>query len=130
MSEEKLEIVRAMYGSWEQGDFNAGAADLDPHVTFVVSPSFPEAGVYHGPTGSVTSSSLSTNWETLQVEAEQLEAVGDTVLARITAREGKASGIDTDVRSYMLFTFRGRRIVRIENVLNEAEALEAAGLSE
>ena len=51
MSEENIEIVRAMYSSWEQGDFNAGAADLDPHVTFVVSPSFPESGVYHGPDG-------------------------------------------------------------------------------
>jgi hypothetical protein len=30
----------------------------------------------------------------------------------------------------MLFTFRGKKIVRIETVMDEREALEAVGLSE
>ena len=30
----------------------------------------------------------------------------------------------------MLFTFRGRKIVRMESIVDEGEALEAAGLSE
>jgi ketosteroid isomerase-like protein len=132
MSEEHIEIVRAIYGSWEQGDLSAGEADLDPDVTFVVRPPFPESGVFHGPDGvREFMSRFLANWERYTIEAEHLEAVGDTVLARIHQHgKGKASGIDTDVRSYMLFTFRGRRILRIESILDEAEALEAAGLAE
>ena len=32
-------------------DFTAGAADLDPQVTFVVKPPFAEPGVYQGRDG-------------------------------------------------------------------------------
>ncbi len=132
MSEENVEVVRTMYESWERGDFSAGAVDLDPHVTFVVRPSFPESGVYHGPEGVRDyMRRFLAMWERYTIEAEHLQAVGDTVLARIHQHgKGNASGVGTDVRSYMLFTFRGRKIVRIENVLNQEEALEAAGLSE
>jgi ketosteroid isomerase-like protein len=132
MSEENVEIVRAIYDAWQGGDFSAGGADLDPHVTFIVRPSFPEPGVFHGPDGvRQYMSRFLASWERYTIEAEHLEAVGDTVLAHIHQHgRGKASGVETDVRSYMLFTFRGGRIVRIESILDEAEALEAAGLSQ
>ncbi len=132
MSEENVEIVGAMYDAWAQGDFNAGAADLDPDVTFIVQPPFLEPGVYQGPEGVRDyMHRFLTNWEHYTIEAEQLQAVGDTVLARIHQRgKGRASGVETDMRSYMLFTFRGRRVVQIESVLEESKALKAAGLSE
>ena len=132
LSAENVEIVRRAYDRWATGDFRAGAADLDPHVVFVVRPPFLEPGVYLGPDGVRDyMRRFLVQWEQYTIEAEHLEAVGDTVLARIHQHgRGKASGIDTELRSYMLFTFRGRKIVRIENVLDEAEALEAAGLAE
>ena len=80
---------------------------------------------------SATTCVTVAQWERYTIEAEDFRATGDTVLARIHQRgKGKASGVDTDLRSYMVFTFRGRKIVRIDNVLDEADALEAAGLSE
>ena len=44
--------------------------------------------------------------------------------------EGRASGIEGDISYFMLFTFRGGKIVRMESIMGEAEALEAVGLSE
>jgi ketosteroid isomerase-like protein len=44
--------------------------------------------------------------------------------------KGRASGIEGDDRYYQLFTFRGGKIVRMEVIRDEAEALEAVGLSE
>jgi hypothetical protein len=38
------------------------------------------------------------------------------------------SGIEGDDHYFMLFTFRGAIIVRIDSVRDEREALEAAGL--
>jgi ketosteroid isomerase-like protein len=129
---EKVEIVRAMYDAWAQGDFSAGAADLDPDVSFIVRPPFLEPGVYHGADGVRDyMRRFLANWAHYTIEADQLEVVGDTVLARIHQHgKGKASGLETDMRSYMLFTFRGKRVVRIESELDESKALEAAGLSE
>src|SRR5215217_2972336 len=131
MSEERLEIVRTMCASWKSGDFAAGAGDLDVDIVFIVHPSFPEAGIYHGPAGVRDyMRRVRSMWERYTIEAEKLHVVGDTVIAGIRQRGiGKASGVATDVRSHMLFTFRGRKIVRIENMLDDGEAREAAGSS-
>jgi hypothetical protein len=37
------------------------------------------------------------------------------------------SGVETDIRSFMLFTFRGRRVVRIDNILHEHDVEAAVG---
>ena len=58
-------------------------------------------------------------------------AVDGTVLAQIVQHgKGRASGIEGDNRYFQLFTFRGQKIVRMESIMDEAEALEAVGLSE
>lgn len=92
---------------------------------------FPEWGVFHGPDGVKQYMRLLEQWERLTVEAEDLSAIGDTVLARVVQHgKGRASGIEGDDHYFMLFTFRGGKLVRIETVRHEAEALEAVGLEE
>jgi ketosteroid isomerase-like protein len=57
--------------------------------------------------------------------------VGDTVLAEVVQHgKGRASGVEGDNQYFQLFTFRGGKIVRMESIMSEAEALEAVGLSE
>jgi ketosteroid isomerase-like protein len=132
MSQENVEIVRRICDRWATGDFGAGVADLDPHVVFVVRPPFPESAVVFG-AGGIRDymRRFLEGWERYAVDVRALRAVGDTVVAdALQHGAGKASGIEMEQRFFMLFTFRGRRILRIESVLDEAEALAAAGLSE
>jgi ketosteroid isomerase-like protein len=131
VSQENLEIVRGMYEGWAAGDFQAGAEALDQHVTYVVPPEFPEFGVFVGPEGVKTYMlRLLEQWERLTIEAIDLRAVGDTVLAHVVQHgKGRVSGIEGDDRYFMLFTFRGRRVLRIEAFRHEDRALEAVGLS-
>jgi ketosteroid isomerase-like protein len=130
MSQDNEEIVRSMFDSWAEGDFRSGSADLDRHVTFVVRSPFPESGVVHGPDGvRKYMNGFLEQFDQLTIEAERFRAAGDTVV--VQARQygtGRSSGAPADVRYFMLFTFRGGKIVRIESILDEAEALEAAGL--
>ena len=49
---------------------------------------------------------------------------------RRPAQQGQGKWNQGDLRYLMLFTFRGKKIVRIEIVMHEREALEAVGLSE
>jgi ketosteroid isomerase-like protein len=57
--------------------------------------------------------------------------VGDTVLAEtVQHAKGRVSGIEGEISYFILFTFRGGKIVRMESVMHRAEALEALGLSE
>ena len=132
MSQENVEIVRRIYEAWAQGDFRAGIGDLDQHVVLVIRSDFPEFGVFLGLDGVRDyMRRFLEQWEQLTIEATNLRAVGDTVLAQIVQHgKGRASGIAGDNRYFQLFTFRGQKIVRMESIMSEGEALEAVGLSE
>ena len=132
MSQENVEIVRRIYDEWATGRFRAGIDYFDEHDVFVVRPDFPEWGVFTGPDGVRDfMQRFLEQWERLTIEAKRIESVGDTVLAHVVQRaKGRASGIEGDLFYFMLFTFRGKKIVRLENLRDEGEALEAAGLLE
>ena len=132
MSEENVETVRQVFNSWARGEFRPGALPLDEHVLYVVSTDFPEFGVFVGRDGfEKYTRRFFAQWERLTIEAERVEAVGETVLVHCLQHgKGRASGIEGDLRYFMLFTFRGDRIVRMDAVMHKRQALEAAGRSE
>jgi ketosteroid isomerase-like protein len=132
VSEENVEVVRRVYERWAVGDFEAGASDLDPRVVFIVEPPFLEPGVYLGAEQvREYMSRFLAQWERYTIELEGIRVAGDTVLAHIHQHgRGKASGLDSELHSFMVFTFRGEKVVRIDNIMDESAALEAAGLRE
>ena len=132
MSQENVEAVRRIFESWGSGDWSIGSDYLDEHAVCVVRSDFPAFGAYFGFDGiRAYWRDFLAQWERLTFEAERLEAVGDTVLARVVQHsKGRASGIEGDLSYFMLFTFRGGKIVRMESIMGEAEALDAVGLSE
>jgi ketosteroid isomerase-like protein len=132
MSQENVEIVRALFDAWAIGDFTAGAEALDQNVVFVVSPDFPAFGVFLGLDGIRSyMRDFLAQWERWTVEAKQIEPVGDTVLVRVVQHgKGRTSGIEGAAPHFMLFTFRANKIVRMETVMHEHEARGLAGLSE
>jgi ketosteroid isomerase-like protein len=132
MSRENVETVRRIFGMWAHGDFRAGADDFDADVVFVPRPPFPDPGVYIGREriGAYMRGILQ-QFQGLTIEAKRIEAVGDGVLARCFQHgRGRASGVEVDDSYFMLFSFRAGKIVRIDVVREEAEALEAVGLRE
>ena len=131
MPQEDVEKLTRMFKRWANGDLSAGAGDLDPEVVFVTRPPFMAAGVVIGPAkvGDYMRE-LVAEWDHYTIELTGLETVGDTVLTRIRQRGiGRTSGAETDLDSFMVFTFRAGKIIRIDNVVYEADALAAAGLS-
>jgi ketosteroid isomerase-like protein len=134
MSEENVEIVRGIHDAWGVGDLSVGGDDLDPQVTFIVRPPFPEPATLVGPEAiSHYMHGFLKQFKARShtLKATRLRASGDTVLVDVRQHaEGRASGAEGDLDFFVLYTFRGRRIVRIESILDRDEALEAAGLSE
>ena len=58
--------------------------------------------------------------ERYAIVVKDLKAVGDTVIADVLQKaKGKTSGIETEDSMFMLFTFRGESIVRMETVRGE-----------
>ena len=136
MSEENIETVRAVYENWSEGDFRASVDLFDPHVVLVLPPDFgpdiPDASAYLGPEAIATyTRGLLENWADFTMEAEELLAAGDSVLAAVRQRGvGRTSGVSTEMRYFTLWSFRGRKVIHLESFRERAAALEAAGLSE
>src|SRR6478736_922417 len=131
MSRENGEIVRGIFDAWASADWSIGNEYLDQHAVYVISSDFPAFGAYFGLDGiRAYWRDFLEQWERLTFEAKRIEAVGDTVLAHVVQHaKGRARGIEGDISYFMLFTFRGGKIMRMESIMGEAEALEAVGLS-
>ena len=131
MARDKVEIVRQIYDAWGSGDF-PGPDHFDRNLVLVLRSEFPDTGVIYGmeAVGRWMESFLA-QWERLTMEAKEIRAVGDTVIVRVAQRgTGTASGIEVEDTFFSLFTFRGRKVVRLENVQDETEALRAVGLED
>jgi ketosteroid isomerase-like protein len=130
MSQENIERVRAVYERWGEGDFRASVHLFDPHVVLVLGPEFPDAGVYLGTEAvAAYTRGLLESWTHFTIEAEEIVAAGDSVLVDVRQRGvGRASGVSTELRYFMLWSFRGHKLIRLESIRDRAKALEAAGL--
>ena len=131
MSQEHVEIVRAVYERWGEGDFRTDVDLLDPHVVLVLGPDFPDAGMHSGVEGvAAYTRGLLEPWTHFTIEAEELIGAGDSVFASVSQRGvGSTSGVPTVFRYFMLWTFRGRKVIHIETFRERAEAVAAAGLT-
>ena len=132
MSQEIVEALRPVYEAWERGDFTAGGFLLDENIVFVVSPSFPNAGVFLGLEAVAKHMrELLDAWESLTVAAESYTEAGDSVLVSIRQEGvGAGSGVPTELHFFHVWTFRAGKAVRFEAIADETEALEAVGLRE
>ena len=132
MSRENVEVVAEVYGRWERGDFTATTGLFERHVTLVIDPGVPDGGVFVGQEGvRAYMRRFLEAWESVTIAAISLHQVGDSVLVEVRqAGTGQGSGVAVEQRYFQLWTFRGGRVVRLETILSEAEALEAVGLRE
>jgi ketosteroid isomerase-like protein len=140
MSEENVELVRRWMEAWNRGDVEGVEASfdyLDPGIEWDASglaEMLPDiARVYRGKEGvrSFWRNWLSA-WRDLRFDFG-VRGAGDEVilLVRNQRQWGRHSGIETQIPPYAWsYTFREGKIVRVRFFPNQAEALEAAGLSE
>ena len=133
MSEENVEIVRRGYDAFNRGDREAWLAFLDPNVELV----FPFMELEgQGPVyGRAGAEQLWDTWRTTfpnaSFEVDTIRDLGDTMLVALRVRgRGAGSEVPIEQRSWHVVTHRDARVIRLRAFLREAEALEAAGLSE
>ena len=87
MSEQNVEVVRAIYERFGEGDFRASVDLLDPHIVLLMLRDSPMAEAYVGLEGVATATrELLDTWADLTVEAEEFIPAGDSVLVSPSAR--------------------------------------------
>jgi ketosteroid isomerase-like protein len=130
MSEENVKLLRSLYEAFNRGDFDAAVRAAHPDVELI-----PPGGQ-----SPVRGRAALRAWmEPDAFEDQRFEPLDFTVNAgkvlvrhRMTGR-GAGSGVEFDLTLFVVFTIDdGGLVTRLEGFLphEEAEALEAAGLSE
>jgi ketosteroid isomerase-like protein len=137
MSQENVEIVRALAEGFQRGDHERAFDFYDPEIewdtgTEGVAPGM--AGVYRGYEGvrDFWRRWLSA-WKDLRFEVQDVRDAGDEVvlLIRDQHQRGQHSGVETEFQPYgWVFTLRDGKVVRVRWYPDQQSALEAAGLSE
>jgi ketosteroid isomerase-like protein len=131
MPAENVEIVRRLVDAFYRRDVETALALMDPEVEF--HSALVEKKTYHGYAGLAQyRQDLDAVWSEWRSEDDRfLEAGKDRVLHlyRILG-VGRGSGVRVQQDIAILWTLRGGRILRGEVFLDQADALDAAGLRE
>jgi uncharacterized protein len=132
MSQENVEIVRRANALTNDGDLGGAFRLLHPDIEWVIAREHPGARTL---SGHEALAEYQRDWqETLPDVRATLDRVldaGDMVVAIGTVRgTGTESGADVQVPIGFLFTLRDGLITRVEEFLDPAAAVAAAGLVE
>ena len=130
MSQENVEIVRAMFEAYSAGDMDAFRELHDPDVIGRMPEGWPE-GPFMGRDAVMRQfEQIRETFDVPTVEpiSDFIDA-GDRVVVRV-AYHGEGHGPELNLEMTQVITVRNGRILYREFFRNHAEALEAAGLSE
>ena len=130
MSQENLEIVRAMYEAWNAGDMDAFRELHDPDVIGRMPEGWPEP-VFVGREALMRQfAQLRETFDATSVRpiSDFIDA-GDRVVVRL-AYHGEGHGPEMNFEMTQVFTVRNGKILYREYFSDHAEALKTLGLSE
>jgi ketosteroid isomerase-like protein len=130
MSQENVEIARAMLDAVRRGDWEAVAARLDPDVLVRTDPRWPEQRVY-GREAAIAWYRGAQDSMGPDIRLEEIIDLGDRALIRLRwLIRGQHSDAQGDIRYSELNTYREGRLILSEFFLEHEQALKAVGLEE
>ena len=131
MSEENIEITRAVIDAYNRGDGDAAFRDASPGLEYDLSRTTgPWRGTYGLDEARAIIEEFLGMWSSARAEPHEFIEAGDDVIVPWTAYMVGRDGIEVEARVAWTFTIRDGKIERICFYQEKADALEAAGLSE
>jgi ketosteroid isomerase-like protein len=129
MSQENLDALIRHYERWAVGDWTDSSV-FDAHAVGVFPDPAPRAVCGLEALGRYWRSFLES-WDDLRMEAVKYEEVGDGFLVWVhRSGTGSGSGVPIEDHVVHVWSFRGRRVIRLEIFESESDALEAVGRSD
>jgi ketosteroid isomerase-like protein len=133
MSEENVELVRQGYEAWNRGDLQWMVDHVTPDFEFRTAQLFPDTdAIYRGREGLRQFwNTFQGPWETLLVEVERIEPIGDArVLVLLRFRGRGRDGLEVALDYANVSTIENGMVTLMVGFANWQEALEVAGLQE
>jgi uncharacterized protein len=131
MSQENVEIVRAILEAFNRGDMRGFLEMCDPDIEWDLSQRLVDPETYHGHRGveKFFEQQLEAWEEVPRMEAEDLIDAGDQVVAFVRVHgRGRGSGAAVDARIAQVWTIRREKATRLQYYGDRTGALNAAGL--
>lgn len=132
MSQENVELVRALYNAWNISGGKAPLHLIDPEIVVEVRDGRVLDGTYVGYAGLVEL--LEAFWDAFtdhRIDVEELVPSGDEVVVTVHYYgRGRSSEVAVDLRAWHVWQWRDGKAVRWRVIATREEALDAAGLSE
>jgi ketosteroid isomerase-like protein len=131
MSQENVEIVRAVIAAFNRGDLEAALKHMDSDFEFDASRAIgPVRGVFKLDQMRAAWDEFFGLWESVRFELDKFVEAGEHVATSFINYHRGRDGIEIRVRPSSVWTIRDGRIVHGCFYQEWHEALEAAGLSE
>jgi ketosteroid isomerase-like protein len=135
MSQENLETFQRATEAWDADNLDAWLAELDPEAEWhtVIEQAFEgQKHLYRGHDGLRKAWDEYRNqaWGGFRDQIQEIRDLGESVLVLGHLVTARTAGIVAGQEFGQLVTFRDGKILRSEDFLSHAEALEAVGLSE
>ena len=134
MSQESVEVVRAVLWAFAEGNRDKALALVDPEVVIDATRRAFNPATYVGVEGvQQMFAAMDEAWEEVRLaEQEFLDAGAQVVVISRMIGKGRGSGIEVERPvNGQVWTIRAGRVIRLEiGYTNRQAALEAAGLSE
>jgi ketosteroid isomerase-like protein len=131
VSQENLDLVRAIYADWERGDFTRDDW-ADPAIE-LVRPQSPDGAALRGRESSSSGwREWLDAWRDFRADASEYRVLDDgrvVVFGRMSGI-GRLSGTHTDTETVNLFDIRDGKVVRLVLYSNRDRALADLGLQE
>ena len=131
MSQENVEIVRAIFEAWNAWDMDAFRDLHDPDIIMRMPKDFPEPGPFVGREPVMRQFiQMRETWDADVLEAtSDFTDVADHVVVRFMW-SGAGHGPEANLEATAVYSVRKRLAIGLEYFWDHTEALEAAGLSE
>jgi ketosteroid isomerase-like protein len=131
MSQENVEIVRAVIDALNREDLEAALKHMDSDFELDFSRAVgPLRGVFKLDQIRAFLDEIFEMWEAIRFGVDEIVEVGEQVATLSTDYYRGRDGIEVTVRPSGVWTFRDRRIVHACMYQEWQDALEAVGLSE
>jgi hypothetical protein len=128
-----VRLVRQAYAAVNRRDFDLPPTAFDPGYEYSPAELFPDPDpIYYGQGGfRAVWRVLLDAFENIRLDPEELLDFGDRILVTVKMNgHGAGSGVFISQHLFQLYTLRRGLVVRQDDFLDHAKALEAAGLSE
>jgi ketosteroid isomerase-like protein len=132
MSQENVEVIRAIYMAYASGDYQSTFQYISEDVEFYEPPDVSGGSVARGHEGMARSLGRWLGaWDDYHYELRELIDAGDRVFVRgWQSGRGKGSGVEISEEIFSVWTVRAGKAVEQRMFRDRIQALEAAGLEE